>query len=564
MKKIFFLILLSIILSSCGKTIEKDLSSFSWWNSFGNISSWWTIKSTITNISNSLTWETNINKLKTPDIKIASGTYCLLDECIPENLEISKIWFNFVANKEEVVSNDDPKNKEYKLRTDKTSYVYNFSEMMHVVNTSIEKLWDYYIKNISDWSCWWWGFEQKVYDKDWYQIKDFIPENYPRTIKVWNLDYDLSLTESWKEIWINDEVNWFEFIYEKINSNDTPQKIINNKIRDTKHIYSNYALKISENNRAPFLLFYKARQDIKFPIRVIYLWTDINYLSTNIWSNWELKDIKVTNKILSYFSNNWSENKRILNEKWEILSSISNLEEAIFTVKKLDDNGNYMTYVQEPYSWQTYAEMCKPVVYFYSKKQEKNSLRLQLRKDDKFTKIIPDFTSKNTWDFLSQIDWTIKIANKIYPYFYYSILVKDYKSNNNWWIVYWADIWDFFNDKLDKIWFNKVEKKDFMDFWLKEYEKDKYYFVSFKYKDKLDEIVKFNFNIAPKNEFRVLLDTYEYENISSERIEKFLYNKSKKYEFDNILIKKFNRNKTENEVFEWGWVFIKSNEIVVY
>jgi hypothetical protein len=105
-------------------------------------------------------------------------------------------------------------------------------------------------------------------------------------------------------------------------------------------------------------------------------------------------------------------------------------------------------------------------------------------------------------------------------------------------------------DKLEKINFSKKEKSDFIDFWKKEYKNDKYYFVSFKYKEDLDKIVPLNFSNKVDNEFRVLLDSYELENLSKDK-EKFLYSSKDKNKFDKYLIKRFERGNTSNEVFEW-------------
>jgi hypothetical protein len=47
---------------------------------------------------------------------------------------------------------------------------------------------------------------------------------------------------------------------------------------------------------------------------------------------------------------------------------------------KLDENGNYLVYLKDNYELQSFAEMCKPVVYYYSKDKEENSLKLDLKK----------------------------------------------------------------------------------------------------------------------------------------------------------------------------------------
>ena len=65
--------------------------------------------------------------------------------------------------------------------------------------------------------------------------------------------------------------------------------------------------------------------------------------------------------------------------------------------------------------------MCKPVVYYYSKQNENNTLTLNLKKNDYFTKLIPNFNEKNTWNFESNTG-KIKVENQKYDYLYYSLV----------------------------------------------------------------------------------------------------------------------------------------------
>jgi hypothetical protein len=46
--------------------------------------------------------------------------------------------------------------------------------------------------------------------------------------------------------------------------------------------------------------------------------------------------------------------------------------------------------------------MCKPAVYIYNNLEEKNTLYLQTNQNNYFTKLIPDFTEKNSWEFSSK------------------------------------------------------------------------------------------------------------------------------------------------------------------
>jgi len=65
--------------------------------------------------------------------------------------------------------------------------------------------------------------------------------------------------------------------------------------------------------------------------------------------------------------------------------------------------------------------MCKPVVYYYSDKDEENYLTLIPKKYDYFTHLIPAFNKENTWKFQSQ-NKKIKVGEETYDYLYYSMI----------------------------------------------------------------------------------------------------------------------------------------------
>lgn len=116
-----------------------------------------------------------------------------------------------------------------------------------------------------------------------------------------------------------------------------------------------------------------------------------------------------------------------------------------------------------------------------------------------------------------------------------------------------------FENKLTKLSFKRNEKKDFIEYWINEYDKDKYYFVSFKYTKDMDKIVTLNFSKKPQTINRVLLESYIIDNIQWK--ESFLY-KNNKNKFDNFLLPKFERN-PEFDIFEWWWILMRENDFII-
>lgn len=491
--------------------------------------------------------------------------YCMLDECIPDDIEVKEEkWFYLWNIDKKGEYEEDTKEYTYKLSKNLDYFQITLHQYMYEETTEIFKIWENYIKSIDGAWCGWSNIKQKVYNKDWKEIEDYFLEDIKKNIFIWNIMYTQTLTWTWWfwqpldsfnnfKVYFDDKIRWYKIFEDE---KEFVDYVTNDYKKEEKRIFKNY---IVQFKKYPWInIMYNSEYDWK-SIRVVYLWNDANYLSKNIDRDWNFIDLSITNKIIGYF--NWENvNNAIFDTSWNRITKVDLSKLPIFKMKKLNNEWNYLVYLNDWYELQSLAEMCKPVVYYYSKDKESNSLTLNTKKWDYFTKLIPDFTSKNTWNFNAN-NSKIEVSEKKYDYLYYSLVTIWYEHNNDWWIVKWEDIITFFEDKLVKINFNEQEQKDFIDFWKTEYEKGKYYFISFKYKQELDKIIKLNFSKRVENEFRVLLDSYEIDYIENKH-KKYLYDKNDKEKFDRFLIQRFNRNYSKNEVFEWGGVLRKPDEII--
>ena len=464
-----------------------------------------------------------------------------------EYWEIKDLWDKYVQK--------DKKNSEiirWILKKDKSYIKKDLDVEMASDVYYVKKIDNYYVKIHYVWSCWDTSIKQEIFSLNWEKVDNkFL--NFS-SIKIWNYIWYPKFT--FKEKWESPFSDWAKiFDNKKFNNTEEFKKYLEGQIfnKDKKKRYINNKYIIESSKW--FYIFYEA--NFKQPEKIIYLWTDKNWLSQVIDNNWNFLDLALTNKILWYFWEN--------SAKWIVDNSGKRILKTdkvpVFKVKKFSDNWYYLLYVADWYKTQMFVEMCKPAVYIYDKNARKNSLNLSFEKSSYFTKIIPEFSSKNTWNFVWK-NWKVEVKNKNYDYLYYAIKVGNYKHNLDWWIVYWANIEKFFNDKLEKINFNEKEKKDFLEYWLSKYDKSKYYFVSFKYKKDLEKLVKLNFEIKPKKEFRVLLDSYELDYLPKSK-KQFLYSEVWD-KFDKFLIKRFERNASDFEVFEWGWVLQKKDKFFVY
>ncbi len=369
-------------------------------------------------------------------------------------------------------------------------------------------------------------------------------KNAPEVISYGNVDFylqDLSFTG--KHYIMNNDGIWSLWYPQDLVSQDK----YNNTV-SIKNIEDKLAQQVEQKNKLQttyyinfsdypgVVLPYKTQKELSFGL----------YQSDENIANVNVKDIQIAKKIheklASYYVLSHETNGTIPEPSDEILTQV-------FRVEKVKDD-KYLVYLNDRYSLQSMAEMCKPLVYIYGKDSENMSLKLDTIKDWEFTKLIPEFQEKNTWNFSTK-DNKVHFEDQSYDYLYYAIKVPNYIHNQNGWIIEWSQAEEFFEDKLDYIWFNNQEKKDFIEYWKSKYEKNKYYFVSFKFNDQLDPFVKLEFSQNPDSIFRVLLDSYEI--IDKNAIASEFWYENTWENFDTQLLEKYTR--TWNfDVFEWGGV----------
>ncbi len=549
---IFFL----IVLESCSQNQNNLIKNIS------NNQTWTTTSNTGVNNEKS-NWTGNIISNTGSKTEIESS-YCLFDMCIPQEVVVKEENWFYLGTLKIGEAVEDEKTYIYKMSKTWDYFELNLEWFMHREIKKIFKIWENYIKSTNSIWCGGTTLTQKVIDKDGKEIANYLLPELSKNISIGSVIYTPTLVWEGNFRSPTDDYNNFKAYednegWDKIFENEkTFKSFIEDQVLNVeKRLYKSY---IAQYKKYPWVnVIYNSLQDKNNRIRTIYLWTDKNYLSKNIKTNGDFIDLVLTNKIIWYYgeeSYQW-----IFDENGTRITKVDSAKLPFFVVKKFDAKWNYLIHLQPWYKLQSLAEMCKPVVYYYSDKDEENYLTLIPKKYDYFTHLIPAFNKENTWKFQSQ-NKKIKVEENTYDYLYYSMITAWYEHNRDGWIVSGNDIVNFFEDKLEKINFNTQEKSDFIDFWKGEYEKDKYYFVSFKYKEDLDKIVLLKFEKTPDKEFRVLLDSYEV-NYNENQYKKYLYTKENKDIFDADLIQRFERGNAEREVFEWGGVLEKDDSTII-
>ena len=297
--------------------------------------------------------------------------------------------------------------------------------------------------------------------------------------------------------------------------------------------------------------------------RLVSLGTDPIWTTKNI-VNHELLDLSVTKKILSYYNNSGRgiTMKNSTNSYDDMITDEKVLVEQlpIFRVIPIDEQGNYLLYTTDKYEINQFAELCKPLVYIYSSTPGSNTLSVDLPSGGYFSKLIPHFTSRNTWKFDMSSSGIIDVGNQSYDYLYYSAKVPNYTWNTDGWQVLGSDVVRFFHEKLPKTGMNEREMGDFIHFWKSEFKENQRYFVSFKFDTEIDPYAKLSFEKQPKSLHRILLEAYPLD--TAVYNDYFLWpNVGNK--FDTRLLHSFLRSWVVDVLEWWGVVFDHDKNIFI-
>lgn len=413
------------------------------------------------------------------------------------------------------------------------------------------------------------SYKEEFFDASGKQISDpseYLPA-YPKTITIG----DMILTPDW------DTARTSHMFGFKFSGTQTPQELktvwLNTNYQQdilaqiqeesANGTFERYVIRFKE---IPGILFYY-KNSLGSSEAIIHTTFSENDIDTegNIISE------EKTREILKLYTGNGDERKiwRSIRIKWDEhnytgIDAENFLSEMLplFRIKKLDAK-SYTLYPTRKYEGFSSAELCKPLVYVYDgTENQKNSLSVSFPHGWAFTKVIPHFSSPNTWDFQANRWGNIQVGNipALFGYLYYSAKVPNYQYNSDGWQIYGRDIQIFFDEKLDTIGFNAQEKKDFIDYWVDEFDTDTLYFVSFKFDEQISEYVELNFSKKPDQQMRVLLEAYPIH----KKDDHFLYPGIGK-KLDPYILRKFVRSGIY-DVFEWGGTVqrVEYGEIVIH
>lgn len=177
----------------------------------------------------------------------------------------------------------------------------------------------------------------------------------------------------------------------------------------------------------------------------------------------------------------------------------------------------------------------KPNIYIYSQKGISLKVNIVFPKGGKILTSMPLY--ENGWNII--VDPTGKI-NRIHKFLFYESEHPDYWQYKSGWIVEKDSLKGFFQNNMAEYGFNNKEIKDFTDYWIPKFDKNKYYVIYPQEKNLIDALVMVNYSVKPDGILRL------YYAIKGTDVKPLI---------DNHIIKnKFSRNGFYTT--EWGVVLV--------
>lgn len=198
---------------------------------------------------------------------------------------------------------------------------------------------------------------------------------------------------------------------------------------------------------------------------------------------------------VAYFGDNWSD--KLDQNKYSYEEYISMYPYLYWK----NPFGQYIEFVNEKFI--IAAEMCKPVVYFYSK-DEKN-IHFDVNPIGGFTHTEPQHN--DGWDLRTIGNGRIRDQHtgKEYDSLLWEGMALGYNVPEEGWVVAINDLDEFFDEKLRVLGMNNKEIEDFKEYWIARLNDFPYYRLSFMDREQFDYLAPLSFSQSPDNIIRVMM-----------------------------------------------------------
>lgn len=154
-------------------------------------------------------------------------------------------------------------------------------------------------------------------------------------------------------------------------------------------------------------------------------------------------------------------------------------------------------------------EVCdeKPVIYLYPEKEME--VKVQLDYDGKLVCTYPEYD--NGWDVVAQPDGTLcDYSGKTYSYLFWEGNTHATYDFSKGFVVKGAETAEFLEEKLSEIGLNPKETNEFIVYWLRRMQENKYNLITFQTKAYTD-VAKLHITPEPDSILRVFMAYKELE-----------------------------------------------------
>ena len=149
----------------------------------------------------------------------------------------------------------------------------------------------------------------------------------------------------------------------------------------------------------------------------------------------------------------------------------------------------------------------KPIIYLYP--TEETQIDVELKNADKITCSYPKY--KDKWEVIAKTNGDLtdkKTGKELYSLYYESENIKNYKVEEEGFVVKGEDTAEFLEEKLELLGLNYKEKEEFIVYWLPKLEANKYNYIRFASAEEIESNMPLEITPKPETTIRILM-TYK-------------------------------------------------------
>ena len=164
----------------------------------------------------------------------------------------------------------------------------------------------------------------------------------------------------------------------------------------------------------------------------------------------------------------------------------------------------------------------KPVIYLYP--TEETEINVELKNKDKITCSYPKY--KEGWNVIANTSGDLtdtETGRNLYSLYYESEVVKDYKVEDEGFVVKGEEVAKFLEEKLAILGLNERETEEFIIYWLPKLEANKYNYIRFATEEEIEENMPLEITPKPDTTIRIIMTFKGLDNpikVKEQKLEK--------------------------------------------